>query len=389
MAANVPTILVKKSDGTFVRMSLSDLKKTKPNEIKVAPSQPVKTTAVSAGTSVPKPEPPKPAVAPAAKPAPRPNPVPPKPLPQKKADADFAAPLVEPLAPTVNSGPAVSANRMDQVDAVIKKLSFTVPVQNLNRLRTIIQLRLKEVRSVAQTQDSLRRAELDGGMGLDVKQAEEVLQKCQNNPATPEKIEIIQPLKPRLGTHKSLTEKNLPEIRPGSLPATSTPSNTFVHAPIRPLVIPPAPARPVQPMAPVKSAPVAATEEKPTPAFKLSSAPATKPVMHDVVAKPIEMTPVDEIRYFSLTDFRRLAADPTEAARRLQQKFSHLKDDSIVLYLQGLTAWRTAPLYVEYLNTVLTTLNNGQKLTVPRDRPLIQFNELAALVAMEQTMEYV
>lgn len=335
MAGSAPTILVKKSDGTYVRMSLDELKARRGGGGKIPPAQ------KTAPASVP---------VVAAKPA-----------SPKKTNADFAAPLSEEPAPAANPGPKVSASRIDQVDAIIKKLSFTFPAHNLNRLRTIIQLRLKDVRSAEQTKDSLLRAELDGGMGLTARQTEEVLQKCQVKPPPRAAGEPVRPLKPRLGINRAAAENALPAARPEPpFPATSTPNNAFVHGPTEPV----------------------------KPAFKLSSAPVPRPVLHDVVAKPIEMTPVDEVRYFSLTDFRRLAADPAEAARRLRQKFANLRDESIVLYLEGLTAWRSSPLYIEYLQTVLGALNSGQKLPAPRDRKMLQFSELAAIVAMEQTLEY-
>lgn len=329
MTTKAPTILVKKSDGTYVRMSLGELKAKR-----------------GEGGS------------------------------QKITNTDFSAPLSEELAPAVNPGPKVSANRIDQVDAIIKKLSFTFSAHNLNRLRTIIQLRLKDVRSVEQTKDSLLRPELDGGMGLAAKQAEEIMKKCEVKPS-PTVPENVSPLKPRLGGGTKIVANTLPALRPiPPFPATSTPNNAFVHSPH--------PALSRANMGPqVEPRPGALV-----PAFKLSSAPEPKPMMHDVVGKPMEMTPVDEVHYFSLTDFRRLAADPAEAARRLRQKFSNLKEESIVLYLQGLTAWRNCPLYLEYLGTILSMLSSGQKLPAPRDRNLLQFSELTAIVAMEQTLEY-
>ncbi len=355
-----PTVLVKKSDGTYARMSLSELK-AKQGGAKISPPAP-KTAPAAAPVAVA------------------------KPAPLKKVNADFAAPLAEELAPAVNPGPKVSANRIDQVDAVIKKLNFNFPAHNLNRLRTIIQLRLKDVRSVEQTKDSLLRAELDGGMNLPARQAEEVLQKCAPpSPSAAETAEIVLPLK-SAPAPKPARRAPPPAVRPEELPATSTPNNAFVHDRLRASGVP-SPSLRAAP-APLSRGEGEGASVLPAQSFKLSSQPASKPILHDVVAKPMEMTPVDEVRYFNLVDFRRLAADPAEAARRLRQKFSNLKDESIVLYLQGLAAWRNSPLYLEYLDVVLSALNSDQKLPVPRDRKMLQWGELTAIVAMEQTMEY-
>lgn len=352
MAGSAPTILVKKSDGTYARMSLDELKARQGGGGRTPPTQKIVPASVPVAVA--------------------------KPAPPKKVNADFAAPLSEELAPVANPGPKASANRIDQVDAIIKKLSFAFPAHNLNRLRTIIQLRLKDVRSIEQTKDSLIRAELDGGMGLTEKQAEEVSQKCQVKPPPATAGENVRPLKPRLGVKAMVADNTLPAVRPAPpFPATSTPNNAFVHGP-----------QSFAAHRPVSLSRGEGGAVEPAPTFKLSPQLASKPVLHDVVAKPMEMTPVDEVRYFSLTDFRRLAADPAEAARRLRQKFANLKDESIVLYLEGLAAWRVSPLYIEYLQTVLGALNGGQKLPAPRDRELPQFNELTAIVAMEQTLEY-
>ncbi len=100
------------------------------------------------------------------------------------------------------------------------------------------------------------------------------------------------------------------------------------------------------------------------------------------------MGPVDEIKYFSLIDFRRLASDPNEAASRLRQKFIALKDESYLLYLDALNAWHTSPLFCEYVENLAVALTSHQTLNsvLGADKENIQMSEVQAIINMEKTL---
>jgi len=58
-----------------------------------------------------------------------------------------------------------SVKRDDQVQSVLQGLNFSVPQEFTSRLRSIIQLRLKDLRSEDETRESALRPGKDGGLG--------------------------------------------------------------------------------------------------------------------------------------------------------------------------------------------------------------------------------
>jgi hypothetical protein len=90
---------------------------------------------------------------------------------------------------------------------------------------------------------------------------------------------------------------------------------------------------------------------------------------------------------FSLTDFRRLSPNATEAANRLKEKFLNLKEESVVLFLQALDAWQHSPLYMEYMGALTQGLVERRPLSaVLSDAKKIQVKEITALITMENEL---
>lgn len=311
-ALNQPTVLVKKADGTFVRMTLDEVKKMRFGGGSTRDNKPAPPVA-----------PPRPA-----------NPAPPK-----KEAVPFKA--ITPL---------VSANRLNQVEEVQKKLRFSVPVDLQNRLRSIIQLRLKDIRSAEQTKDKVKQAVKDGGLGLGEKEADELSSVCD--------IILGREMKNKnLDSVPVLKRKApLPMVEPEELPTNATPFNSFVHGEKR--VFPPR--------------------------------SIAKTVMEDVTPpKPVEMGPIEEIQYMTWVDFHRLSAKPAEAAARLKQKFLNLRDESVLLYIDALSAWHKSPLYTDYMKAICQSLKERRKLSASlgTEAGKINLEDILALVKMESELE--
>ncbi|MDO8626652.1 MAG: hypothetical protein Q7K39_04370 [Candidatus Magasanikbacteria bacterium] len=312
-----PTILVKKKDGTTERVPLSSvLKNLKPApEPSAAVPAVVKPAALQA-VSVNLPA--RQASAPAVSRPPLIKPVKPKdrPIPVKinNASSDWHTSLLEEDAPISKADDlvAVSAPRVDQVDKVITSLSFTVPADFVNRLRSLAQLRLKDVRTTAQTKDAAMRPLLQGGLALAEPEANELEAACA---------------------------------------ALLAPSNLEAQIKRQPPAEPGIPVLVNKPSAPAPSA-----------LFKISKGPLAKVPMNDVVSRDVEVSPIDEIRLFNLIDLRRLGSAPAEAASRLRQKFLNLREESILFYLDSLTAWRESPLFSDYIKFLASAAQNNKSL---------------------------
>ena len=75
------------------------------------------------------------------------------------------------------------------------------------------------------------------------------------------------------------------------------------------------------------------------------------------------MGPVDEFAVLSLTDFRRMGGQPADAAAKIKEKFTTLQDESYLMYLEGIEAWKGSPLYKQYQGVLVNALESGQSLS--------------------------
>ncbi|MEK7097982.1 MAG: hypothetical protein AAB906_03990, partial [Patescibacteria group bacterium] len=239
------------------------------------------------------------------------------------------------------------------------------PAQYENRLRSSIQLRLKDIRSEADTVDLCLRSIKDGGLGLTETQAQEIAVK-----AKPMALKI----------DKKLTPTSDIEIA-APMPI---PKRMEKEAVIEKIIGQTAPAAEISELIPKKnSAPATAVPLRP-----VAAANASRPLMHDVKTKPTSLSPLDEIQYFSLIDLRRLSSKPAEAVARLKQKFINLKDESFVLFMDSWSAWRNSPLYKNYIQVVDEALARKVSLqTVLGPKEKISLLEMEELIKMEKELE--
>lgn len=387
-------ILVKKADGTFERRSLDEIKKMKAGATStpVQVAQPVTAIAVApviSATITKTPEVPKAierTAAPAVKPAAMVKPM---------TKDDSKSLLEEGLPKSTTSAPLISVPRDAQADEIIKKVSFTVASSALNRLRTLIQLRIKDIRSTEQTKETLLRAEKDGGVGLTSEQAREILNLLPNE-------EMLIPHEDYLPSTTSPLNsfRSAPTAKPEPVKIVpSAPMSAPVNVPApKPMITPFKPMMPAQPMKPAAPAPTPADKQKVIDTFvknnpeesffKLAADLKPKPMMQDIVTKNTPMGPTDEIRFFTLTDFRRLSGNPEEAAMRFKQKFVNLRDESILLYLDAVSGWKNSPLYIEYVTTATAALSKKMRLGSESDLKKISIPEMKAIINMERQLDY-
>ena len=353
-----PMITVKKADGTTERISLVELRA---RQGQTQPSvQPAASQSTVSFRTEPQPQPrsavqPKPVVK---------LPQPPlKPASPKLEPKDFTIPLDEMPISGTRGAPRTSQSHDSEVDEIIGRLSFKVPAQFENRLRSIIQLCIKDIRGDEDTRELALRSIKDGGLGLTEGQIEELMRNIH--------------FPPKAGS-VGMAGTVLPMVEPEELPSNAAPFNAFVHKPAikSPASLPGAPSSALSTSR--QSVSISAN-----PAVKFS-----KPQMNDIISPPKAMGPLQEIQYFTLTDFRRLSDSPAEAASRLWQKFINLKEESILLYFEAIKNWHESPLYREYLETVCVAIEKKQKLaSVIGDKSKIQLAEIQAIIEMEQRLE--
>jgi len=362
-----PTVLVKKSDGSVMRVPLSEINKMKsgstPVKPAVVPPSPPVTPRIEDQKSS--------AVSPPQKTTVRND----SPKPEVISAPVKGQIVRSDKMPSSSSLPAQSSTGISKVDEVITHLSFQVPPEYINRLRSLIQLRIKGVRDDGQTKAVAMRPLKDGGLGLTDIQSKELLNnfvKDDPPPVTKREMpktlkEIANSLPPSSAPRPSIPmEKKVVPLMSATTPKQSTPPPAISKM----VTEKPMPRIPLQPVMP-----------------KYTPTPVRKSTVQDVVVKPAQMSPVDEIKYFTLTDFRRLSSDPTEAADRLKQKFLNLKEESYLLFLEAKEKWRLSPLFISYMEVVDGALSNKTKLvSAILDKEGIQLSEISALVNMEKEL---
>lgn len=386
-----PMITIKKPDGTFAKVSLSEFKKIQADkkQAQVQKTTPVaspasasvmgKTTVhiKSDDSSVRSMQ------------------------PEKKLNRDDARSPLEEKIQVKSMAPLTSAKREKQVDEVLQKIGFNVAPDLVGRLKSLVLARLKDIKTEEEIKETLSRPVKSGGLGLNNNQVDAVV-RCSR-----EVLHI------ETGVPSALKHNEVPVLKGKNNMAL------MVEPPELPMVIPDLPlVKSAQEVLP-SSARVSDFKTKTTtPAAVPQSAPIKKPASNDIVAKlinesmanepifkisnnqplkqsmhdisapaEVEMGPVEEFKSVSLEEFRRLSSNPVEAAKRLHQKMSNLQEESFVWYLDGIHAYHQSPLYREYMNAVTQSLVERKTLAnVLNAKNGIKLTEVMALIEMEEDL---
>ena len=376
-----PMITVKKADGTFVKMKLSDLKQAQTKTSAPVMALPKETV--------------KPAHHQAAHHAVAHHPV------HVKTHTAHAAPihhikkitredagslLEEKLKPSrssvggKNSSPLFSPKREKQVEEVLGKLGFNVAPDLQGRLKSLVLARLKDMKSEEETRELLGRSIKNGGLGLTEQQVEKIINSCQEVSSFGENIDVPV-LKGKINNMALMVEPpELPMVVPNVI---LTERHSEWRNPLRSEV-----KGSLDSCRDDKQSVVSQLEKNAVayePVFKLNTRPAMKQSMNDVSVPDMEMGPVEEIKSVTLTDFRRLSGNPEEAAKRLQQKIFNLQDESFVWYLDALAAYHNSPLYSEYMQAVCQSIAERKSLAnVLAMKNGVKLNEILSILEMEK-----
>lgn len=240
--------------------------------------------------------------------------------------------------------PAQTGDNSMKILATVKEQFGTpIPKDIEGRFDSLVLSRIRDVRSVLDFEQYAKKGTNEGGLGFEEDQVGLLLAVI----AAAQKI-----------------------IAPSSAPAVAPPKP--VAAPTMPPIqtihtITPTPVMSTPVQKPVGQFPLPKEEYSFSPPQKSqNSSSTTKPLVNDVVLtgqRKQTMGPVDEIQYFSLTEFRRLSPKTESAKEILKGKFQALQEESYVLFLDARDAWQESPLFVLYEQTVLGALQEKKVLT--------------------------
>lgn len=245
--------------------------------------------------------------------------------------------------------------------AVLAALPFAVAEDVKGRLSSLIESRVKEVRS---DDDVLMYAEKSidgGGLGLTVEQADILLATILETLNLPPTAEIEQ----------EETAAPVVPVAPTAPAIKSKPASPF-HFDI--------PDREEYRFVP---------PEKPTSSIPHNA--EGRPMVHDVQAVPVaSMGPIDEFRNFTLTDLHRLGGNKQQMVAAVLEKFHFLRDESYVLYLDAIDAWYQCPLYRAYQTLLLTAVNEGISLAtvLEYDQQGLRMEDVEAAAEIGKGLSY-
>jgi hypothetical protein len=246
---------------------------------------------------------------------------------------DAASPLEDSgIAPTVQTDTAFGSADAT-VEAVIKRAGWAMTPDAARRLSPLILSRVKDVRTDEQFLVHAMTPTHRGGAGLSPDQAEKLLSAI-----------------------RSLIGRQSPPA-PMRPPAALPPL-----APPLPRIAAPMAKQAMHDIVPPKSAAGVAPPPMPPKAPPQQPQPAKPPVMPAERGTMARIGPKDEFASITLADFRRMGATTDAALSRMKEKFDTLKQESYMLFLDAREAWYRSPLYQSYIDIILASLRDHTPL---------------------------
>ncbi|MFA6106913.1 MAG: hypothetical protein WC745_04570 [Patescibacteria group bacterium] len=279
----------------------------------------------------------------------------------------------------------------ETLDSVIREFGNNfASAEAVSRLKQILKTYLQGIRDKLETKSTLMKDYRSGGMGVDEKFALSVLSAIERGGAgresAPEKDMDQKPdfrpvwkpitvpaardmdydLKSEIEKRKKEISKIVDKDEPPREALTPEKENKVKEELSKALkaavgksrFVPPSGIADDKKITEEKLRFAEASRDKPAVGkLEIASAPVRlggngRKKMEDVKFTPKILTPVEELKYLDLNNFRRLYKDsPVEAAKKILEKISLLEEEEYAKRLAGINAWRQSPLIRLYLET--------------------------------------
>lgn len=317
---------------------------------------------------------------------------------KKVAPTDIASTKIAPPAAReeVKSLEPVSAPKVDEQEAKIAKIIAQAGVvpsgSELNkRLKSVLGTYLKGVRNRLAAKDALTRSADSGGVSLGVIDAEKILNAADGKSDSivsfgPALRDVEYDFSRLTKTKELLPADDLPEL-------TAAPEQEFLPTPesviIEPLPQPVAVKEPEKPQEP-QPVVVAPTPEPVKSNWRKDV--GGKIVMEDIKGAPRVFTPIDELQFMTVKNFRQLSEKPDRATELIKQKIKTLEEDDFVNKFEAMSAWKSSPVNRMYVEVCQSALNQGQPLNKAlakkrRDDPdFLTDEEFEAIIKLNKSL---
>lgn len=256
----------------------------------------------------------------------------------KWTEADHQSPLEEKMEVQHQNLTALPNKKEDEFKQILSKIKFPVRDDILGRLHSLIASLIKGVRTEEQIKEYGLKSENFGGLGWNEAQVEALL------------LAVKQVSNLGMQFEKPVVQKSNPIV---SDPKISVkPVEYFSNQDFKDVVL--------------ENKPV----DKPyTPPIASTAIPGAKPMVQDIVkavqpeVEKKSIGPLEELKNFTLTDFRRLGSTASQSADVLKGKFEVIKKDSYLQYMEAISAWSESPLYLTYQGIIKQSLETRVKIS--------------------------
>lgn len=116
--------------------------------------------------------------------------------------------------------------------------------------------------------------------------------------------------------------------------------------------------------------------------------------MDDIHFTPQVLSPVDELRYMSIKNFRRLDSDPVKATDKIKEKLEFLGREDYAKKIEGIVAWQDSPLNKLYLSLCRQALEQGRpiidvlKIELQKNPESLRPDELSAIISLNRAVKF-
>jgi hypothetical protein len=273
----------------------------------------------------------------------------------------------------------------------------------LNRFKKIILTHLKGIRDKINTKEALTKPVENGGLGFDVNSAENILRLAANQ-------EIVGEIKNPNETKETArgeivktfardVEYDLASAIKAKREAGTLKSIEQAPAEEK-LLAPPTPMVEAQPQKIKQRVKLEPAFPASTPVSRaknqvsnLRKTETGKVKMDDIIGSPRVFTPVDEIKYMTVKNFRNLDPDPNKAIEVIKKKIEALAAEDYSKKIAGIQGWKTSPVNRMYVEAYQDAINEGKEVVfilnkkIKNNPEFINEAEFEAILKLNQDLK--
>ncbi|MDO9399412.1 MAG: hypothetical protein Q7T79_01870 [bacterium] len=121
---------------------------------------------------------------------------------------------------------------------------------------------------------------------------------------------------------------------------------------------------------------------------------ANKIKIEDIKFVPRIMSPIDELKYLDLVNFRRLGADAGKAVEKIKEKINLLEEEKYTKRLEGIKAWRSSFVNKLYLNMGQSGISANKSINViieerkKKKEDYLTISEFEAIMDLNKSLRF-